>query len=390
MGGIDPIALTGDLVRCASVTPRDEGALDVLEAALARLGFTCHRLPFSTDGTADVDNLYARLGTQSPNFCFAGHTDVVPTGNINSWSGDPFSGEVKDNVLFGRGATDMKGAIGAFVGAVAKLVSNGAPNGSISFLITGDEEGPAINGTVKMLEWLVTEGEKIDHCLVGEPTNPTKLGEMIKIGRRGSLNAKLEILGAQGHVAYPHLADNPIPRLLEILQRLQHHVFDEGTPYFQPTNLEVVTIDVGNGATNVIPGHVSAGFNIRFNNLHTEASLISFLTKSLDQYCEELGGSYTLEAKASGEAFVTEPCAFTDIVTRSVEDVCGPRPELSTSGGTSDARFITQVCPVVEFGLISQTMHKFDEHAKVSDIQDLSEIYLHILKDYFVELGAAP
>ncbi len=380
---IDPIALTRDLVRCPSVTPNDAGALDVLEHALTGLGFKCTRLPFSEPGTPDVDNLYARLGTDGRHFCFAGHTDVVPIGTEAAWSVDPFGGEVINGALFGRGATDMKGAIAAFVAAVDRFKQTNEDFGSISFLITGDEEGPAINGTRKMLEWLNRQNEIPNQCLVGEPTNPHILGEMIKIGRRGSLNAKLTIHGAQGHVAYPDLADNPMPRLLHCLQYLTNHVLDEGTEYFQPSRLEVVTIDTGNSATNVIPGRVEVGFNIRFNNLHTEQSLVDWLTSELDDMQDSLGGSFTLEAKASGEAFITEPNNFTDIIVTAVEEVCGAKPELSTSGGTSDARFITNYCPVAELGLISQSMHKTDEHVQIQDLHNLSSIYENILTRYF-------
>lgn len=381
---IDPVELAARLVRCPSVTPDEAGALDLIQAELSGLGLTCHRLTFSEDGTPDVDNLYARIGGRAPHFCFAGHVDVVPVGNLKNWSVDPFAGVVDASQLVGRGACDMKGAIAAFIAALAGyLTERGSDVGSISLLLSGDEEGPAINGTAKMLKWLEDEGHGIDHCLIGEPTNRHALGDMVKVGRRGSLNARLMVHGAQGHVAYPDLADNPIPRMMRMLAAIQAERLDDGTELFQPSNLQVVTVDTGNEAPNVIPAEVSAGFNIRFNNLHTESSLIKRLTEIFDGICQEMGGTYELHAKASGEAFVINPCGFTELVSNAIEEVAGTRPELSTSGGTSDARFITHHCPVVEFGLIGQSMHKADEHAMVSDIHGLSDIYGKILRGYF-------
>jgi succinyl-diaminopimelate desuccinylase len=380
----DPVELAAELVRCRSVTPAEAGSLDIIAEILEGLGFSCHRLTFSDDGTPDVENLFARKGTGSPHFCFAGHVDVVPEGNLKNWSVDPFAGIIDQGQLVGRGACDMKGAIAAFLFALSDfLATHKGDIGSISVMLSGDEEGPAINGTAKILTWLEENDHHLDHCLIGEPTNPHQLGDMVKVGRRGSLNARLMVHGVQGHVAYPGLADNPIPRMMAMLTSVLSHRLDEGTDLFQPSNLELVTIDTGNEAPNVIPAEVSAGFNIRFNTLHTEASLIDWLTSKFDAVCEEMGGSYELHAKASGEAFVIEPCEFTELVSTSIETVTGQKPELSTSGGTSDARFITHHCPVVEFGLIGQSMHKADEHAAIEDIYRLGDIYGNILKGYF-------
>tara|TARA_B100001939_G_scaffold250728_2_gene217702 strand:+ start:29173 stop:30330 length:1158 start_codon:yes stop_codon:yes gene_type:complete len=378
---INPVEFTQALIRCPSVTPEDAGALDVLETALKGLGFVCHRLRFSDDGTPDVDNLYARLGQDGPNFCFAGHTDVVPVGARDAWSVEPFEAHIKDGWLMGRGAADMKGAIAAFVAATSRFLARRPQGfkGSISFLITGDEEGPAINGTVKMLKWLEERGEKLDYCLVGEPTNPSTLGEMAKIGRRGSLNARLVVKGTQGHVAYPHLADNPIPRLIRILDRLVSRELDQGNAHFQPSNLEVVSIDVGNEASNVIPAEATARFNIRFNNEQT----IDGLKDWIRSVCDDVGGEYELEMKASGDAFLTPPGVLSDLITQAVKEVTGREPELSTTGGTSDARFIKDYCPVSEFGLVSQTMHKIDERVRVEDIEQLTDIYAAILERFF-------
>ncbi len=377
-----PLALAQDLIRCASVTPADAGALGELQRALESLGFVCHRLPFSQDGTADVDNLYARLGTEGPNFCFAGHTDVVPTGDLKGWTVDPFKAEVIDGVLFGRGASDMKGAIAAFVAAAARFKdAHTKLPGSISLLITGDEEAYAINGTVKVLQWLKDKGEKLDVCIVGEPTNPLKLGQMMKIGRRGSLVGYLTVFGTQGHTAYPQLADNPVPRMLKMLTAITEHKLDEGTAHFQPTTLEISTIDVGNGASNVIPPQISATFNIRFSDAHSSGSLIEWLKQTFDKIAGNT--KYEFRTHITGESFLTPPGPFNDLVAGAVKDVTGTDPDRSTTGGTSDARFITKHCPVVEFGLVGQTMHKADERTSVADMDQLAEIYLACLERYF-------
>ena len=376
---IDALQLARDLIRRPSITPEDAGALGVLQQALEKLGFTCHRLSFTDTDTPPVENLYARIGTGSPNFCFAGHTDVVPVGDQKSWSVDPFGGNIIGDVLYGRGATDMKGAIAAFVEAVSRLIDREGISGSISLLITGDEEGPAINGTKKVLDWMEKNGETIDVCLVGEPTNPSRLGEMVKIGRRGSLTGSLTVKGMQGHTAYPHLADNPIPRLIKMLDAIVSFELDYGTEHFQPSNLQLTTIDTGNPAANVIPAQVKAGFNIRFNDLHTGASLKKWLRSQLDA----VGGQYELDIKISGEAFLTAPGEFSALITKSVKESTGIEPELSTSGGTSDARFIKDHCAVAEFGLVGQTMHKVDEQISVTDIRTLTDIYTNILDGYF-------
>ena len=376
-----PLALARALIRCESVTPEDGGALDVLQRALQTLGFTCHRLPFEEPGTAPVDNLYARRGESRPNFCFAGHTDVVPTGDRAGWTRDPFAAVVEDGVLYGRGASDMKGAIAAFVAAAARFGAAGAGVGSISLLITGDEEGPAVNGTRKVLDWLAERGETLDACLVGEPTNPEELGEMVKIGRRGSLNGTLRVAGRQGHVAYPALADNPLPRLVALLNALLALTLDEGTDHFQPSRLELTSIDVGNEATNVIPGAAVVRFNVRFNDRHTGASLERTIRDCLDA----VGETYDLAIEVSGEAFVTPPGRLSAIIAESVAAVTGRTPTLSTTGGTSDARFIKDHCPIAEFGLLSRTMHRTDECVPVEALERLADIYLGILERYFAK-----
>jgi len=375
-GGALPLARA--LIRCDSVTPRNAGALDVLQAAAEQLGFVCHRLVYG-EGDEAVDNLYARLGTAAPNFCFAGHTDVVPVGE--GWTLDPFAGQVTNGMLYGRGAADMKGAIAAFLTAVAHAHKAGKIPGSVSLLITGDEEGDAVNGTVKVLEWLKARGEKLDVCLVGEPTNPAKLGDMIKIGRRGSLTGKLTVYGSPGHSAYPHLADNPIPRLMAMLTAMIEKPLDEGSAHFQPSTIAITTVDVGNKATNVIPGTAKAGFNIRFNDLHSGAKLSTWLRETFDRVGG--GANYDLDIKVSGESFLTPPGPFVNLVTDAVKSVTGRTPELSTTGGTSDARFIKDACPVCEFGMISLTMHKADESCSVADLEALTNIYRKIIETYF-------
>jgi succinyl-diaminopimelate desuccinylase len=374
----EALDLARAMIRCPSVTPKDSGALDVLQKAAEALGFVCHRVVFG-EGDEAIDNLYARLGTAAPNFCFAGHTDVVPVGD--GWTVDPFAADVTNGTLYGRGASDMKSAIAAFLAAVARFQKNGKAPGSISLLITGDEEGDAINGTVKMLEWLEQRGERLDVCLVGEPTNPTKLGEMIKIGRRGSLTAKVTAFGTPGHSAYPHLADNPIPRLMAMLGALTAEPLDQGTPHFQPSTIAITTIDVGNKATNVIPGVAKAGFNIRFNDLHTGASLREKIKTTFDRIATP--ALYEVEIKVSGEAFLTPPGPLSALVADAVKAVTGTTPELSTTGGTSDARFIRKVCPVCEFGMVGLTMHKANEQCSLADLESLTAIYLKVIETYF-------
>jgi succinyl-diaminopimelate desuccinylase len=381
MTPIDPVALAQDLIRRPSVTPRDEGALGVLEAALAPLGFRCERMPFSAPGTPDVDNLYARRGDRGPHFCFAGHSDVVPVGDLNGWSIAPFAGEVHNATLYGRGAADMKGAIAAFVAAAQRfLAARGAAfDGSISLLITGDEEGPSVNGTRKMLEKLAARGETIDACIVGEPTSEAALGDMAKIGRRGSMNVTIEVTGVQGHVGYPHLADNPIHALLRMLSALTAEPLDPGNADFQPSSLQVTTIDVGNPATNVIPARARARFNIRFNDMHSSASLEARIRRILDA----AGGRYALAVEVSGESFLTPRGQLSGILVAAIEEVTGRTPALSTTGGTSDARFICRHAPVIDFGLVGRTMHKIDERAPVADIHALSLIYQSVLERFF-------
>ena len=380
---INPVDFASALIKRPSVTPADAGALDTLQQGLESLGFTCTRYPFG-EGEARVDNLYARLGTAAPNFCFAGHTDVVPAGDESKWSQDPFAGEIKDGQLLGRGAADMKGAIAAFVGAVSELLSGGwTPKGSISFLITGDEEGPAINGTKKLLVAIDEAGETIDHCLVGEPTNPNQMGEMVKNGRRGSFNADITVTGKQGHVAYPHLGINPVPTLLSILSKLQARHLDDGSEFFQPSNLEITTVDVGNPTENMIPETAKARFNVRFNVEHSGAKLTQWLDKILEDARQGFDGTVEANIRISGESFLTPPGKLTGILQDSAEKVLGRRPELSTSGGTSDARFITNYAPVAEFGLVGATMHQVNERVDVADIKTLTAIYKDVLQSYF-------
>jgi succinyl-diaminopimelate desuccinylase len=377
---VDPIQLAQDLIRCPSVTPADAGAIGILADRLTALGFTCHRLTSDERGGPAIENLYARLGDGAPNFCFAGHTDVVPVGDAAAWGLDPFAATVQDGLLYGRGAADMKGALAAMVSAIAAyLDEHGVPSGSISLLVTGDEEGRALNGTRSVLDWMQARGETIDACVLGEPTNPERLGTMIKIGRRGSLNGRLTVRGAQGHVAYPHLADNPLPRLIKMLAALDALVLDQGTAHFDPSNLEVVSIDVGNGATNVIPATGEAAFNIRFNDSYTGESLEALLRQTLDG----VGGDYELKIELTGESFLTPPGPLAKVVKDAVEAATGLRPAYSTTGGTSDARFIHRHCPVIEFGLVGETMHKVNENAAVADIQALTRIYQGVLERFF-------
>ena len=376
MALIDPIELSQALIRHPSVTPDNGDALDLLAEHLTTLGFDCHKLVFEEEGTDPVPNLYARLGTGAPNFCFAGHTDVVPVGAAGSWSVDPFAADIKDGNLYGRGASDMKSAIAAFVAAVSRYLEGAAPSGSISLLITGDEEGPAVNGTKMVLDWLKERGETLDYCLVGEPTNPQEMGQMIKVGRRGSLHGMLKVHGIQGHVAYPHTAKNPIPDLVAVLAELNKEPLDGGNELFQASNLEIVNIDVGNDSHNVIPAEAKARFNVRFNNEFSPEGLQAELTRRM----KRAGVDYEIDWWVSGDSFLTEKGPLSDALIAAVQKVINKTPELSTTGGTSDARFIKNMCPVVEFGLVGATMHKIDEHVAVSDIETLSNIYLNVLK----------
>ncbi len=376
---IDALALAQALIRRPSVTPKDAGALDVLEAVLKDLGFVTHRLPFG-----DVDNLYARRGDGAPHFCFAGHTDVVPVGE--GWKADPFAAEVRDGMLYGRGAADMKSAIAAFVAAVARIPASPEKlKGSISLLITGDEEGAAVNGTVKLLEWLKARGEKIDHCVVGEPTSVGHAGDTLKIGRRGSINFKLTVTGTQGHVGYPQKAKNPIPVLAELVTQFASHKLDKGNEHFDPSTLAFTTVDVGNNVTNVIPGEARAAFNIRFNDRHTPDSLINWVKDRSQRIAQESGCRIDATSQTSGVSFLTAPGKFTQLVSDTVASVTGQAPFFSTSGGTSDARFIKDICPVVELGLAGATMHKADECVAVSEISALTDIYAAILAAYFAK-----
>ena len=418
---IDPLELSKQLIKCRSVTPHDDGVMAVLVNALAPLGFKCELVTFSEEGTEPVQNLYAKYTSlrggeadvTTKNFCFAGHVDVVPAGDVKSWKNDPFAPEIRDGMLYGRGASDMKCAIACFIAACSSYIENAIepsppgrgqgegssaksinphpnplPEGegvSISLLITGDEEAISINGTKKMLGYLAKKGEKIDSCIVGEPTNPDKLGGMIKIGRRGSVTFKVTLWGKQGHVAYPHLADNPVKRLNTILHQLSTHELDSGNEFFQPSNLEIVSFDVNNPADNVIPEMATARFNIRFNNTHTAQTLISWVEGICESICEDPEAKYEIKTHVSGESFITKPGKLSDIVSSAIRKVTGNTPELSTTGGTSDARFIKDYCPVVEFGLCNKTAHKVDESASVDEIYKLAEIYEEILGKYFGE-----
>ena len=381
---IDAINLTKELIRRPSVTPADAGAMDVVQEALTGLGFVCRRMKFG-----EIENLYARYGTASPNLCFAGHTDVVPVGDAGAWSQDAFEAAVVDGILIGRGAVDMKSAIAAFAAASAKAIAAGQVTGSLSFLITGDEEGVATHGTKMVVEALDLEDEVISHCVVGEPSSSEAFGDMIKVGRRGSINVEIAVQGVQGHVAYPHRAANPAPVLLRLLLRLQDRRLDEGYPEFQPSNLEITRIDVPNTATNVIPGTASARLNIRFNPNHTGDDLARWIQTEADAAARDFNGSVTVTPQISGEAFLTAPGPFTDVVAAAVRDAAGRDPELSTSGGTSDARFIRALCPVVELGLVGATMHQVDERAPIAEILQLQATYERLIERYFEAFGEA-
>jgi succinyl-diaminopimelate desuccinylase len=383
----DVVELTRALVRCESVTPREAGALQHLEQTLASLGFRCERMDFSQAGTDDVANLYARIGKSGRHFCFAGHSDVVPVGDLSSWTIGPFSAELSDGYLFGRGAADMKGAIAAFTDAATRFLGKRGRDfgGSISLLITGDEEGPAVNGTVKMLKRLAERGETIDACVVGEPTSSKRFGDMMKIGRRGSMTVDMVVRGIQGHVGYPERLDNPIHRLSALIEALIREPIDSGSKHFQPSSLQFTTVDVGNKATNIAPGIVKARFNARFNDKWTSKTLLAHLTERLERANAALGGNgvFELKAEVSGESFYTPPGPLSELVAGAVRDVAGVETELSTTGGTSDARFIRSYCPVLEFGLVGETMHKVDEKSAIADLKTLARVYETVLDRYF-------
>ena len=382
---IDPLDLSQALIKCPSITPDSGEALDVLQDILSEMGFRCEQVNFSAADTPDVNNLYAKFGHSSPNFCFAGHTDVVPVGDLEAWTVDPFGAEIKKGMLCGRGASDMKTAIACFVAAVSRFVDTRDNNfkGSISLLSTGDEEGPAINGTKKLLEWITEKGDVLDACLVGEPTNPNELGDMIKIGRRGSLNGYLTVSGIQGHTAYPHLADNPIHLIVKMLETITSKELDQGTDHFQASTIQVSTIDVNNPATNVIPAKARATFNVRFNDLHKATDIELWLREGFDTVINQTDSSYDLITKVSGEAFLSPPGQLSAVLSSAVTEVTGRSPVLSTSGGTSDARFIKDYCPVAEFGMVGATMHKIDESVKLVDLEVLTAIYTTTLENYF-------
>ncbi|WLA64966.1 succinyl-diaminopimelate desuccinylase [Bradyrhizobium diazoefficiens] len=385
----DALSIARDLIRCPSVTPADAGALGVLENALNAAGFTCQRVTFSEPGTADVDNLYARIGSEWPHITFAGHTDVVPAGDESAWSVGAFSGEVKDGFLHGRGAVDMKGGIACSVAAVLEhLAANGGKprgdgTGSISFLITGDEEDVSINGTIKLLKWAAERGETFDHCVLGEPSNVETLGDTIKVGRRGSQSGTLYVDGVQGHVAYPHRASNPVPDISRLIVAISDEPLDHGSAQFQASNLEFTSVDVGNKANNVIPGEARAKFNIRYNDNHTQASLRELVETRLAKACGNRIKARIVWEPSNSNVFVTKPGPFTDLAVSAIEEITGRKPELSTSGGTSDARFISSYCPVIEFGLVGQTMHQVDERVPVGDLEKLTKVYRGILTRYF-------
>jgi succinyl-diaminopimelate desuccinylase len=370
---LDPVTLTQELIARPSVTPADAGAMDIVERHLTALGFACTRLRFG-----DIENLYARRGTASPNLCFAGHTDVVPGGVRSLWRYDPFGAEIHEGALIGRGAVDMKGAIAAWIAAVSRV---DVP-GSLSFLITGDEEGIAVDGTVKVVEWLKAQGEIIDHCIVGEPSSSAQLGDMIKVGRRGSINATFTVTGKQGHVAYPQRALNPLPVLVDLLGTLKGRVLDEGYESFQPSNLEITTIDTNNTATNVIPQSATARVNIRFNPAHAGAELEAWFETVAAQHAARSGAKIDIACAISGEAFLTQPGPFIDLIADVIQDKLGIETDRSTTGGTSDARFIRNLCPVVEFGLVGQTMHQINECVPVDELEALTDVYTALIEAY--------
>ena len=384
MASINELQLAKELIKFPTVTPIDAGIMKFLEKKLKTLGFKTKVLEFREKDSKPVKNLYARLGNKGPNFCYAGHLDVVPAGDLKDWTVNPFKPSVKKGYLIGRGANDMKSSIAAFVSAVSNFIANKRDfNGSVSLLITGDEEGVAINGTKKVVEYLKKKKEKIDFCLVGEPTNPNKLGEMIKIGRRGSMTGRLSIIGVQGHVAYPQRANNPSTAIVQILKELKEIKFDNGTRDFQPTNLEVTKININNSADNVIPGLANATFNIRFNNKHSSSSIKKKIDKIIKRICNKNKSKYKIDYSVSGEAFLTKPNNTTFMIRDIIKKITKIKPQLSTTGGTSDARFIRKIAPCLEFGLVGKTMHKVDEAVSLSDLKKLTLIYSNILQNYF-------
>ncbi len=384
MQKINELQLAKELMKFPSITPRDAGVMRFLEKKLKKIGFKTKILNFKEKNFQPVKNLYARLGSKGPNFCFAGHLDVVPPGNIKDWTINPFRPSIKKGHLIGRGANDMKGSVAAFVSAVSIFLNNNKSfNGSISLLITGDEEGDAVNGTKKVVDYLKKRNEKINFCLVGEPTNPNKLGEMIKIGRRGSLSGKIEIIGTQGHVAYPHRANNPSTIIIKILNELKNIKFDKGTKNFQPTNLEITKINIDNYADNVIPKTANATFNIRFNNKHSSGSIKKRINKILNKINKKNRSKFKIDYRVSGEAFLTKQNATTNMIQNVIKKITKVRPKLSTTGGTSDARFLKNISPCLEFGLVGKTMHKIDEAVSLKDLKKLTKIYANILDNYF-------
>ena len=385
----DPVVLTQALVRCTSVTPHEGGALTLLESVLRPAGFSCHRLTMTEPGTPDVENLYARFGRGQPNLCFAGHTDVVPVGDERAWTRPPFGAEIHDGVLYGRGAVDMKGAIACFVAAALRYIETHGhkPDFSISFLITGDEEGPSINGTMKVLDWMRDSGERIDACVVGEPSNPAALGDEIKIGRRGSLSGELIVHGKQGHAAYPHMAENPIPKLARLIDRLSSTPLDAGTPDFEPSSLQVTVISAPNTATNVIPREARAKFNIRYNDLWRRPAVERWVREQLEVSARDVAARYDVSFSGTGDVFLTKPGPLVETMRRAVADLTGRHPALTTNGGTSDARFIQAYCPVIEFGLVNETIHAVDERCPVADLVKLTDIYGRFIEGYFASRG---
>ncbi len=384
MQKINELQLAKELMKFPSITPRDAGVMKFLDKKLKKIGFKTKILNFKEKNFQPVKNLYAKLGNKGPNFCFAGHLDVVPPGNIKDWTVNPFRPSIKKGHLIGRGANDMKGSIAAFVSAVSIFLNNNKSfNGSISLLITGDEEGDAVNGTKKVVDYLKKRKEKINFCLVGEPTNPNKLGEMIKIGRRGSLSGKIEIIGTQGHVAYPHRANNPSTIIIKILNELKNIKFDKGTKNFQPTNLEITKINIDNNADNVIPKTANATFNIRFNNKHSSGSIKKRINKILSKINKKNKSKFKVDYRVSGEAFLTKQNSTTNMIQNVIKKITKVRPKLSTTGGTSDARFLKNISPCLEFGLVGKTMHKIDEAVSLKDLKKLTKIYANILDNYF-------